>query len=124
MRCIFRCGSHLSRMYIVIQLPGERSEPGKTGEEADGLLYSTLLAQAGLSPVYSYREGQNRLALHPPKPQRLNPLVQLALAIAGNVILDFFMTSCGISCLQSELLLATNRLGLLNKDKLKKEETI
>lgn len=46
------------------------------------------------------------------------------LAIAGNVILGFFMTSCGISCLQSELLLAINRLGLLNKDKLKKEETI
>lgn len=46
------------------------------------------------------------------------------LAIAGNVILGFFMPSCGISCLQSELLLAINRLGLLNKDKLKKEETI
>ena len=52
------------------------------------------------------------------------PELAVALAIAGNVILDFFMTSCGISCLQSELLLAANRLGLLDKDKLKKEETL
>ena len=34
------------------------------------------------------------------------------------------MTSCGISCLQSELLLAANRRGLLDKDRLRKEETI
>ena len=52
------------------------------------------------------------------------PSQAVALAIAGNVILDFFMTSCGISCLQSELLLAANQLGLLDKDRLKKEETI
>lgn len=52
------------------------------------------------------------------------PAQAVALAIAGNVILDFFMTSCGISCLQSALLLAANRLRLLDKDRLKKEETI
>ena len=82
-RSVFRRGSRLGRMYIEIQVPGERLEPLEIGEEADGLLYLTLLAQAGLSPVYSYRDGQNRLELYPPKPQRMNPLIQLVLALAA-----------------------------------------
>ena len=45
----------------------------------------------------------------------------IALAIAGNVILDFFMTSCGIACLQSELVLAAHRLGMLDRAILRKE---
>ena len=47
------------------------------------------------------------------------PEQAVALAIAGNVILDFFVTFCGISYLQS-----ANRLGLLDKDRLNKEEMI
>ncbi len=89
---VFRRGSRLGRMYIEIQVPGKRLEPIETGEEADGLLYSTLLAQAGLSPVYSYRDGQNCLTLYPPKPRRMNPLIQLVLAIAAAVL-------CGFICL-------------------------
>lgn len=45
----------------------------------------------------------------------------IGLAVAGNVILDFFMTSCGISCLQSELVLSANRLGMLDRGRLEKE---
>ena len=45
----------------------------------------------------------------------------IALAIAANVILDFFMTSCGIACLQSELVLAAHRLGMLDRAVLRKE---
>ena len=45
----------------------------------------------------------------------------IGLAVAGNVLLDFFMTSCGISCLQSELMLAANKLGMLDLERLKKE---
>ena len=45
----------------------------------------------------------------------------IALAIAGNVILDFFMTSCGIACLQSELALAAHRLGMLDRAILREE---
>ena len=49
------------------------------------------------------------------------PAEAVGLAVAGNVILDFFMTACGISCLQSELILASNRLGMLDTDRLKQE---
>ena len=45
----------------------------------------------------------------------------IGLAVAGNVLLDFFMTSCGISCLQSELMLSANKLGMLDRDRLEKE---
>lgn len=89
--CIFRCGSRLGRMYIEILVSGERCDPGETEEETGGLLYSNLLAEAGLSPVYSYREGRNRLALYLPKPQRMNPMIQLILAMAAAVL-------CGALC--------------------------
>lgn len=45
----------------------------------------------------------------------------LSQLLAGNVILDFFMTSCGISCLQSELMLSANKLGMLDRERLEKE---
>lgn len=45
----------------------------------------------------------------------------IGLAVAGNVLLDFFMTSCGISCLQSELMLSANKLGMLDREQLEKE---
>ena len=49
------------------------------------------------------------------------PAEAIGLAVAGNVILDFFMTSCGISCLQSELMLSAHKLGMLDRDCLKRE---
>ncbi len=90
--CVFRCGSRLGRMYIEIIVPGMRMDPGETEDETGGILYSSLLAQAGVSPIYSYRDGQNHLALYPPNPQRMNPLVQLVLAIAAAAL-------CGFLCL-------------------------
>ena len=49
------------------------------------------------------------------------PAEAVGLAVAGNVILDFFMTSCGISCLQAELMLSADKLGMLDRERLKKE---
>lgn len=49
------------------------------------------------------------------------PHEAIGLAVAGNVLLDFFMTSCGISCLQSELVLSANKLGMLDRERLEKE---
>ena len=91
--CTFRCGTRMGKMYIELMIPGRRIDPGEAdGEEAHGLLYSNLLAQAGLSPVYSYRDGANRLTLYPPRPRRMSPLAQLLLAFGAAVI-------CGLACL-------------------------
>lgn len=91
--CTFRCGTRLGRMYLEITAPGRRIDPDKaTADMAGQMLCSNLLAQAGLSPVYSYQDGINRLALYLSKPQKISPLLQLLLAIlsagtAGVVLL-------------------------------------
>ena len=78
----FRCGTRLGRMYIEIRAPGSRIDPDEaSGDTAGQLLCSNLLAQAGLSPVYSYQDGTNRLALYPARPQKISPLLQLLLAM-------------------------------------------
>ena len=85
--CTFRCGTRLGRMYLEIAAPGRRIDPDEAATDLAGqMLCSDLLAQAGLSPVYSYRDGSNRLALYPPRPQRLSPLLQLLLAIVSAVV--------------------------------------
>ena len=54
--CTFRCGTRLGRMYLEITAPGQRIDPEETADDVAGrLLCSNLLAQAGLSPVYSYQ---------------------------------------------------------------------
>ena len=85
--CTFRCGTRFGRMYIEITAPGRRIDPDEATDDVAGkMLYSHLLAQAGLSPVYSYRDGINRLALYPPNPHKVSPLFQLLLAILGAVV--------------------------------------
>lgn len=82
--CTFRCGTRWGRMYLEITAPGSRIDPDEAAADMAGrMLCANLLAQAGLSPVYSYQDGVNRLALYPSKPQKLSPLVQLLLAILG-----------------------------------------
>ena len=84
--CRFRCGTRWGRSQIELQLLGRRINPAEAGDEDCGaLLYSRLLAQAGLAPVYSYRDGVNSLTFYPPKPRRLSPLAQLLIAIAASV---------------------------------------
>ena len=85
--CTFRCGTRLGRMYLEITAPGKRIDPDEAAADMAGrMLCSNLLAQAGLSPVYSYQDGINRLAIYPSKPQKLSPLIQLLLAILGAAV--------------------------------------
>ena len=82
--CVFRCGTRLGRMYIYVTAEGRRVDPGEMDSgEAEGLLCSGLLAQAGLSLTYTYKDGVNRLEMYPAKPRRLSSLAQLVLSIAA-----------------------------------------
>ena len=82
--CTFRCGTRLGRMYLEITAPGRRVDPDEAAADTAGqMLCANLLAQAGLSPVYSYQDGINRLSLYPARPQKISPLFQLLLAILG-----------------------------------------
>lgn len=85
--CTFRCGTRLGRMYIEITAPGKRIDPDEAAADMAGrMLCSNLLAQAGLSPAYSYQDGINRLALYPSKLPKISPLLQLLMAILGAVV--------------------------------------
>ena len=85
--CTFRCGTRLGRRYIEITAPGRRIDPDEVAVDMAGqMLCANLLAQAGLSPVYSYQDGVNRLGLYPSKPQKLSPLLQLLLAILSAAV--------------------------------------
>ncbi len=44
----------------------------------------------------------------------------IALAVAINAILDFFMTAAGVACLQVQVTLAADSVGMLDEKKLKK----
>ena len=84
---VFRCGTRLGRMYIYVTAEGRRVDPEEmNGGEAEGLLYSGLLAQAGLSLTYSYKDGVNRLEMYPQKPRRISSLASLLLAIAAAAV--------------------------------------
>ena len=73
--CTFRCGTRLWRMYIEITAPGKRIDPGEApADAASRMLCSNLLAQAGLSPVYSYQDGRSRLVLYASRPQTRSDL--------------------------------------------------
>lgn len=73
--CSFQCGTRLGRMYLEITAPGRCIDPDEVATDMAGqMLCSNLLAQAGLSPVYSYQDGINRLDLYPSKPQKISPL--------------------------------------------------
>ncbi len=92
--CTFQCGTRLGRPYIRISVPGRKIDPGEAeGEDAaGGTLYSRLMAQAGLSLIYDYKDGRNILSLYPPKPRRMGSLMQLLIAIAA-------AAACGGVCL-------------------------
>ncbi len=46
------------------------------------------------------------------------PAGAVALAVAANAILDFFMTAAGLACLQVQVMLAAESVGMLDKDQL------
>lgn len=87
---IFRCGTRLGRPYLHLCARGRRIDPVNTeeGEESEWL-YPNLLARAGLSLVASYKDGENRMSVYPPKENRFGTLSQIILAIALAVVAGF-----------------------------------
>ena len=49
------------------------------------------------------------------------PAGAVALAVAANAILDFFMTAAGIACLQVQVMLAAKSVGMLDQDRLRSQ---
>ncbi|MCM1251293.1 MAG: dicarboxylate/amino acid:cation symporter [Clostridium sp.] len=84
-----RTGKKFGRQYIEFAVAGRRMNVLEEGE--DLFLSNRLLAQAGLTLVYSYQNGENRLLLNPPKKARMGQMTQLLTAIVSAVLLGFFV---------------------------------
>ena len=82
--CMFHQGTRFGRMFLEITAPGKRIDPNEAASDTDDpLLFTNLLAHAGLSPAYSYQDGVNHLSIYPSRPHRISPVFQLLLAILG-----------------------------------------
>lgn len=92
--CAFRQGSRMGRPYIHLLAEGKKSDPNETREdESGGLMYSGLLAQAGLSLIYTYKNNQNCLSLYPPKAKRFGTMAQLLIAIGAALLVGLLSLS-------------------------------
>lgn len=89
--CICTTETRFGKKSIHIRVRGEKTDPntltGENEEESGELLYSSLLAQAGLSLVYSYKDGENVLSVYLPRKSSVNPMIWILTAIAAAVLL-------------------------------------
>lgn len=90
--CQYLCGTRLGRPYIEIQVKEEKRNPGDPADNAEtDCLYSSLLSSAGLTPVYSYKNGYNCLTLYPEKKKRFDSTgmvgIAILLAVAAGLLL-------------------------------------
>ena len=84
--CRLQMGSQWKRPYITLEIKRERYNPLEEGQEQDefGDWSKNLLANMGLTPVHIYQKGKNLIVLKMKK-ARVNPLVQLFLAIVSGL---------------------------------------
>lgn len=81
--CYCRTGVRFGKQFIEIRVKGDMVGLEDSDDEAFGeQLYNRLMAQAGLSLVYSYKDGANCLTVNPPKKARMSQIVKLLIAIA------------------------------------------
>ena len=79
-----KMGKRLGSSYIQLELEGEPWNPLEQDAENFGTYRNRLMAQMGLSPLYSYSRGKNRLVFKLKK-QKMHPMMTLAVAVAAGI---------------------------------------
>jgi len=77
-------GKRLGRPYLQVELEGTPCNPLAQDTEEYGSYRSRLMANMGLSPLYSYENGKNKIVFKLKK-QKNTPLLSLALTVAAAV---------------------------------------
>lgn len=81
------CGQKFGRAFMEVSVEGSRAD---AWEEDEALLFSNhLLAQAGLSLVYTYKNGRNCLSCNLSKKSHMGQMTQLVIAFVLAVVLGF-----------------------------------
>lgn len=86
--CRIRLDKRLGRPYLQLELEGKPCNPLEQDTEEYGAYRGRLLANMGLSPLYSYENGKNKI-IFKLKKQKTNPLLSLALAAAAAIVVGF-----------------------------------
>ncbi len=81
------CGQKFGRAFMKVSVAGSRVD---AWDEDEAFLFSNhLLAQAGLSLVYTYKNGKNCLSCNPSKKSHMGQMTQLVIAVILAVVLGF-----------------------------------
>ena len=75
--CRIRLDKRLGRPYLQLELEGKPCNPLEQDTEEYGAYRGRLLANMGLSPLYSYENGKNKI-IFKLKKKKSNPLLSLA----------------------------------------------
>ena len=81
-----KMGKRLGRPYIQLELAGEAYNSLTKEAEDFGVYRNRIMSNMGLSPLYTYTQGKNRLLFKLKKPAA-HPLVTLAAAIAAGLVI-------------------------------------
>lgn len=96
--CTFKSGTRWGRHVIEVSVRGEKLDPAEAlhGRETSSLLYSRLLAQARLNPVYTYKDGENRITISLPRQMQMGDIarqgIALMLAVLCGLLVKTFLT--------------------------------
>lgn len=79
-KCQVKIGYRFLRPFIQLEVEGPPHDPLNSGTDEYGSYRARLLSAVGLSPLFSYENGRNRI-LFKLKKAKANPLFSLALAV-------------------------------------------
>ncbi|MBQ2739724.1 MAG: cation:dicarboxylase symporter family transporter [Oscillibacter sp.] len=83
--CLFRAGKRLGRPYLQLEVAGTSCNPLEKHIEDFGTYRNRLLANMGLSPIFAYEGGRNKITFKLKK-QPTNPLLTLAAAVLAGAL--------------------------------------
>jgi len=109
--CRIKLGKRLGRPYLQLELEGTPCNPLEQDTEEYGSYRSRLMANMGLSPLYSYENGKNKI-IFKLKKQKASPLLSLAITAAAAVIVGLtglLLPEAWRTCLLDRLLSPLNK---------------
>lgn len=81
-----RTGTKFGKQFIEFRVPGRKMAYGSPDDENAELLSNRLLAQAGISLIYSYQKSENILMIQPPKKKQISTIMQIMIAVLAAIL--------------------------------------
>lgn len=82
--CESASGQKFGKQFIEFKVKGEKRDFQEDSKYY--ILSNSMLSQASLSLVYTYKNGYNCLAIYPPKKERMSQMAKLGIAIVSAIV--------------------------------------